>query len=93
MASSCKLIDQADGQSVMGGIVTTPSGERIPLSNMALELLTKEAERLDRSLSWVVQRAWRLAKAEIKKLATTKSGCGAYAPKGTKCKLCGKSHL
>jgi hypothetical protein len=34
MASSCKLIDQADGQSMMGGIVTTPSGERIPLSRV-----------------------------------------------------------
>jgi len=27
-----------------------------------------EAARLDRSLSWVVQRAWRIARLEIKKL-------------------------
>ncbi len=30
--------------------------------------IAKEAERLDRSLSWVVQRAWKVAKAEIKKI-------------------------
>ena len=30
--------------------------------------IKEEAARLDRSLSWVVQRAWRLAKEEIKKL-------------------------
>lgn len=33
-----------------------------------LQEIAEEAKRLDRSLSWVVQRAWRLAKAEIKKL-------------------------
>lgn len=27
-----------------------------------------EAVRLDRSLSWVVQRAWKIARAEIKKM-------------------------
>ncbi len=27
-----------------------------------------EAARLDRSLSWVVQRAWKIARLEIKKL-------------------------
>lgn len=35
-----------------------------------LQEIGEEAKRLDRSLSWVVQRAWRLAKAEIKKLPT-----------------------
>lgn len=30
--------------------------------------IAAEAERLDRSLSWVVQRAWKVAKAEIKKI-------------------------
>jgi len=33
-----------------------------------LQEIAEEAKRLDRSLSWVVQRAWRLAKADIKKL-------------------------
>jgi uncharacterized small protein (TIGR04563 family) len=30
--------------------------------------IKEEAARLDRSLSWVVQRAWKTARIEIKKL-------------------------
>jgi uncharacterized small protein (TIGR04563 family) len=30
--------------------------------------LQKEAERLDRPLSWVVQQAWRLSREQIKKM-------------------------
>ena len=30
--------------------------------------IQQEATRLDRSLSWVMQRAWKLARAEIRKL-------------------------
>jgi uncharacterized small protein (TIGR04563 family) len=30
--------------------------------------IKEEAARLDRSLSWVVQRAWKLARIDIKKL-------------------------
>jgi uncharacterized small protein (TIGR04563 family) len=30
--------------------------------------IKEEAARLDRSLSWVVQRAWKIARLEIKKL-------------------------
>lgn len=33
-----------------------------------LEEIKDEAARLDRSLSWIVQRAWKLARLEIKKL-------------------------
>lgn len=33
-----------------------------------LEEIKDEAARLDRSLSWIVQRAWKLARADIKKL-------------------------
>ncbi len=33
-----------------------------------LQEIWEEARRLDRSLSWVVQRAWKLARVEIKKL-------------------------
>lgn len=36
-----------------------------------LEEIKSEAARLDRSLSWVVQRAWKLARLEIKKLPST----------------------
>ena len=31
-------------------------------------LSEEEAARLDRSLSWVVQRAWKISRLEIKKL-------------------------
>jgi uncharacterized small protein (TIGR04563 family) len=33
-----------------------------------LEEIKDEAIRLDRSLSWVVQRAWKLARLDIKKI-------------------------
>ena len=33
-----------------------------------LEHIQQEATRLDRSLSWVMQRAWKIAHAEIRKL-------------------------
>jgi uncharacterized small protein (TIGR04563 family) len=33
-----------------------------------LQEIEEEAVRLDRSVSWVVQRAWKLGRAEIKKL-------------------------
>ncbi len=33
-----------------------------------LQEIKDEAARLDRSLSWVVQRAWKIARVEIKKL-------------------------
>lgn len=37
-----------------------------------LQEIKDEANRLDRSLSWVVQRAWKVAKSEIKKLPAVK---------------------
>jgi uncharacterized small protein (TIGR04563 family) len=33
-----------------------------------LQEIKDEAARLDRSLSWVVQRAWKLARTEIRKI-------------------------
>jgi uncharacterized small protein (TIGR04563 family) len=33
-----------------------------------LSEITEEAKRLDRSLSWVIQRAWLLSKGEIRRL-------------------------
>lgn len=30
--------------------------------------IKEEAARLDRSLSWIVQRAWKIARVDIKKL-------------------------
>ena len=33
-----------------------------------LEEIKEQAARLDRPLSWVVQRAWRMARGEIRRL-------------------------
>jgi uncharacterized small protein (TIGR04563 family) len=33
-----------------------------------LEEIQREATRQDRSMSWVVQQAWRIARSEIRKL-------------------------
>jgi len=33
-----------------------------------LDEIVAEAQRLDRSLSWVVQRAWRIARKEIERM-------------------------
>ena len=33
-----------------------------------LQEIKDEAARLDRSLSWVVQRAWKMARLEIRKI-------------------------
>jgi len=33
-----------------------------------LDEMSAEAQRLDRPLSWVVQRAWRIARREIEKM-------------------------
>lgn len=41
------------------------------------EMLTEikhEAARLDRSLSWVVQRVWRLARAKLKEVPSSNDG-------------------
>jgi uncharacterized small protein (TIGR04563 family) len=36
-----------------------------------LQEIASEARRLDRSLSWVVQRAWKGAREELKRLPST----------------------
>lgn len=33
-----------------------------------LQEIKEEAARLDRSLSWIVQRAWKMSRVDIKKL-------------------------
>ena len=38
-----------------------------------LQEIQHEAARLDRSLSWVMQRAWKTARLEIKKLPSIES--------------------
>lgn len=36
--------------------------------DLMLQEIKDEAARLDRSLSWIVQRAWKIARTEIHKL-------------------------
>lgn len=42
-----------------------------------LQEIKEEAARLDRSLSWVVQRAWKISRMEIKKLPSVNDVEGA----------------
>jgi len=42
-----------------------------------LQEIKEEAARLDRSLSWVVQRAWKISRMEIKKLPSVNEVDGA----------------
>src|ERR1700677_318203 len=41
-----------------------------------IQQIKEEAARLDRSLSWVVQRAWKISRLEIKKLPSVNEGDG-----------------
>lgn len=42
-----------------------------------LQEIKEEAARLDRSLSWVVQRAWKVSRLEIKKIPSVNDPTGA----------------
>jgi uncharacterized small protein (TIGR04563 family) len=45
-----------------------------------LDDIKAEAARLDRSLSWVVQRAWKTARAEIRKIPSSQDVEETRAP-------------
>jgi len=45
-----------------------------------LEDMKAESGRLDRSLSWVVQRAWKVARAEIRKIPSSQAVEDSTAP-------------
>ena len=45
-----------------------------------LEDMKAESARLDRSLSWVVQRAWKVARAEIRKIPSSQAVEDSTAP-------------
>ena len=42
-----------------------------------LREIMREATRLDRSLSWTVQQAWRVAREDVRKLPSVEYGRGA----------------
>ncbi|HLK91105.1 MAG TPA: TIGR04563 family protein [Polyangia bacterium] len=44
-----------------------------------IEELAKEANRHDRSVSWLLQRAWKLARQEIKSVPARRAGAPAPA--------------
>jgi uncharacterized small protein (TIGR04563 family) len=49
--------------------------------DMLREMMT-EATRLDRSLSWTVQQAWRVAREDVRKLPAVEYGRGAERERG-----------
>jgi uncharacterized small protein (TIGR04563 family) len=49
-----------------------------------LDDIKAEAARLDRSLSWVVQRAWKTARAEIRKIPSSQDVEETRAPASEK---------
>lgn len=56
--------------------VCTKRKQSLYFSNEMLAEIEGEALRLDRSMSWVVQRAWRIARNSIQKLPSSEiPGC------------------
>jgi len=45
--------------------------QSLHLTEESLVEIEEQAQRLDRSLSWVVQQAWRVAKAQIRAMPST----------------------
>ncbi|MCP3164341.1 TIGR04563 family protein [Myxococcus qinghaiensis] len=45
-----------------------------------LEEIQREATRQDRSLSWIVQQAWKVARAEIRKMPSVNDVLNAPPP-------------
>ena len=58
------------------GAPSAPSDKRkqsLYFPESMLEEINEEAVRLDRSLSWIVQRAWKTARPEIRKIPSSRS--------------------
>jgi uncharacterized small protein (TIGR04563 family) len=47
-----------------------------------LKEIQDEAKRQDRSLSWIVQKAWKRARADIMKIPSTNEIPGSDDPRG-----------
>ena len=43
--------------------------------------IQREAERQDRSMSWIVQQAWKLARAEMKRIPSVNDVLPPNAPR------------
>ncbi len=46
--------------------------------------IAREARRLDRSLSWIVQQAWKIAKNDLKRMPSPNDMIDDAPPPGTK---------
>lgn len=69
--SSSKPLEASDA-----GAPSAPSDKRkqsLYFPESMLEEINEEALRLDRSLSWIVQRAWKTARPEIRKIPSSRS--------------------
>ena len=53
--------------------------------DMLLEI-QREAERQDRSLSWIVQQSWKVARSDIRKLPSVNDWMNPPAATGTDAK-------
>jgi len=63
-------VDESDTSDERSAYVTKQK-QSLYFPEMMLEEIRREASRLDRSLSWVVQRAWKLARREIRVLPSS----------------------
>jgi uncharacterized small protein (TIGR04563 family) len=54
-----------------GNVKTDKRKQSLYFPEAMLDEIASEARRLDRSLSWIVQRAWRTAREDIKKMPST----------------------
>jgi uncharacterized small protein (TIGR04563 family) len=61
-------IGDTNNKSVGEGSKSDKRKQSLYFPEEMLEEIKEEAARLDRSLSWIVQRAWKIARVEIKRL-------------------------
>jgi uncharacterized small protein (TIGR04563 family) len=60
--------DQKVPAAAVGDSKTDKRKQSLYFPESMLQEIKEEAARLDRSLPWVVQRAWKISRLEIKKL-------------------------
>jgi uncharacterized small protein (TIGR04563 family) len=60
--------EPADASEVLSGPPSARRKQSLYFPESMLEEINGEASRLDRSLSWIVQRAWKVARPDIRKI-------------------------
>ena len=60
--------EEANRASTTDASKTDKRKQSLYFPESMLQEIKEEAARLDRSLSWVVQRAWKISRLEIKRL-------------------------